>query len=80
MVAIAVGTTKLTCNHDTLPPHAKPANAVAVRGTGKHTSDLAKVGLLVRRLGSGEVAARPQGGDSTRRGQGGEAVGGGCGV
>jgi len=79
-MAVAAGTTKLTSNHDTLPPHAKPANTVAARGTGKHTSDLAKVGLLVRGPGNGEVAVGPQGGDSSRGGQGGEAAEGGCGV
>jgi hypothetical protein len=79
-MAVAAGTTELTRNHNTLPPHAKPANAVAARRTGKHTSDLAKVGLLVRGPGSVEVAAGPQGGDSTRGGQGGEAAESGCGV
>jgi hypothetical protein len=79
-MAVAAGTTKLTRNHDTLPAHAKPANAVAAHGTGKHTSNLAKIGLLVCGPGSAEVAARPQGGDSTRRGQGSKASGGGCGV
>ena len=79
-MAVAAGTTELTRNHDTLPPHARPANAVAARGTGKHTSDLAKIGLLVCGPDSVEVAAGPQGGDSTRGGQGSEAAGSGCGV
>jgi hypothetical protein len=79
-VAVAAGTTKLTRDHDTLPPHAKPAIAVAARGTGKHTSDLAKIGLLVRGPGSVEVAVGPQGGDSTRGGQGSKAAESGCGV
>jgi hypothetical protein len=79
-MAVAVGTTKLTCDHDTLLPQAIPTNAVAVRGTGKHTSDLAKIGLLVRRPDNVEVAAGPQGGDSTRGGQGSEAVDCGCGA
>jgi hypothetical protein len=79
-MAVAAGTTKLTRNHDTLPPHAQPANAVAARGTGKRTRNLTKIGLLVRGPDSVEVAARPQGGDSTRGGQGGEADGSGCGA
>ena len=77
-MAVAAGTTELTCNYDTLPLHARPVIVVAARGTGKHTSDLAKVGLLVCRPGSVEVAAGLQGGDSTRGGQGGEAAEGGC--
>jgi hypothetical protein len=76
-MAVAAGTTELTCNHNTLPPHVKPTIAVAARRTGKHTSDLAKIGLLICRPGSGEVAVRLQGGDSTRGGQGGKAAGGG---
>jgi len=79
-MAVAAGTTELTRNHDTLPPHAKPAIAVAARGTGKYTSDLAKIGLLVCGPGSVEVAVGPQGGDSTRGGQDGEAAGGGGGA
>jgi hypothetical protein len=73
-VAVAARTTKLTCDYDTLSLHAKPTIAVAARGTGKHTSDLAKIGFLVRGPGSVEVAARPQVGDSTRREQGSKAA------
>jgi hypothetical protein len=69
ILAVAAGTTKLTRDHDTLTPHAKPASTVAARGTGKRTSNLTKIGLLVRGPDSVEVAAGPQGGDSTRRGQ-----------
>ena len=79
-MAAAAGTTKLTHNHDTLHLHAQPANAVAARGTNKHTRNLTKIGLLVRGPDSAKVAAGSQGGDSTRRGQGGEADGGGCGA
>jgi hypothetical protein len=77
-VAVTARTAKLTCDYDTLPLHAKPAIAVAARGTGKHTSNLAKIGLLVRRLGGVKVAAKPQGRDSTRKGQGSKATEGGC--
>jgi hypothetical protein len=56
IIAVAAGTTELTCNYNTLPLHAKPAIAVAARRTSKHTSDLAKIGLLICRLGSSEVA------------------------
>ena len=80
IVTVAAGTTELTCDHDTLPPHTKPASAVAARGTGKHTSDLAKICLLVRGPSGVEVAAGPQGGDSSRGGQGGETGDGCCGV
>jgi hypothetical protein len=79
-MAVAAGTTELTRDHDALHPQAIPANAVAARGTDKHTSDLAKIGLLVRRPDSVEVAAGAQGGDSTCRGQGGEAADGSCGA
>jgi len=47
---------------------------MAARGTGKHTSNLAKIGLLICRPGSVEGAAELQDGDSTRGGQGGEAA------
>jgi hypothetical protein len=77
-MAVAAGTTKLIRNYDTLLLHARPANAVAARGTGKHTSDLAKIGLLVCGPGSVEVAAGPQGGNSMRRGQGSDTAGDGC--
>ena len=53
---------------------------MAVHGTSKHTSDLAKIGLLVCGPGSVEVAAGPQGRDSTHRRHGSEAAGSGCGV
>jgi len=59
----------------TVPRHPEPAIAVAARGTGKYTSNLAKIGLLVCRPGSVEVAVGLQGGDSTRKGQDGEAAG-----
>jgi len=79
-VAVAAGTTKLTCDYDTLPSHAKPATTVAARGTSKHTSNLAKIGLLVCGLGSVKVVAGLQGKDSTRGGQGSKMAKGGCGV
>ena len=77
-MTVAAGTTELTRDHDKLPPQAIPANAVAACGTGKYTSDLAKIGLLVRRPDSVELTAGPQRWDSTRGGQGGEAADGGC--
>jgi len=40
------------------PLYAKPAIVVAARRTGKYTSNLAKIGLLVCRPGSVEVAVR----------------------
>jgi hypothetical protein len=77
-VAVAAGTAKLTCDYDTLPLYAKPAIAVAAHGTSKHTSNLAKIGFLVRRLGGVKVAAKLQGKDSTRKGQGSKATEGSC--
>ena len=79
-MTVAAGTTELIRDYDTLPPQAIPANAVAACGTGKHTSDLAKIGLLVRRPDTVELMAGPQGWDSTHGGQGGEAASGGCGA
>src|SRR5438045_3544971 len=78
IMTVAAGTTKLTCNHDTLPPQAIPANAVAACGTGKHTNDLAKIGPLVCRPDSVELTARLQGWDSKHGGQGVKVADCGC--
>ena len=80
IVTVAAGTTELIHNYDTLPPQAIPMNAVAACGTSKHTSDLAKIGLLVCRLDTVELMARLQGWDSMCGGQGGKAVSSSCGA